>query len=114
MAGHVIRNTSGTAPVPCPCGEARRVITAADGAPFSVHHVTVQGRARPHFHSRLTECYVVLEGEGEIQLDEERFAIGPGDMVLIPPLTRHAASGDLRLLNIVSPPFDPSDEHPAG
>lgn len=106
----VIRNFEDVEPTACPCGQARRAITGADGAPVSVHRVTIDREAKPHHHERLTEVYIVLRGEGEIVLDGEARAVRPGDVILILPGVVHAARGDLEILNVVSPPFDPADE----
>lgn len=111
--GPFIRNVSDVAPVPCPCGEARRIVTGADNDRVSIHRVSINGEARVHYHERLTEHYVVLEGTGEIELDGVRHAVGPGDVVAIPPGTHHALRGHFEILNIVTPPFDPEDEHEA-
>src|SRR4051794_7966172 len=40
-----------------------------------------------HWHSAEEECFVILDGEGEMQLGEERFAVGPGTVVARPPAT---------------------------
>ncbi len=107
----IIRNRNDVAPVRCPCGDAWRVLTREDPTPVGVHFVSIQGSASVHYHKETTETYVVLEGEGEIELDGERHPIGPGDVILIPPETRHAAHGRLMIINIVHPSFDPADEH---
>ncbi len=108
---YVFRKLQDVAPVACPCGQARRIITGSDNDQLSVHRVTISGAAKVHYHERLTEFYVILEGSGEIRLNEERVAIGPNDVVMIPPGTRHALDGEFEIINIVCPPFDPSDEH---
>ena len=106
----LIRNVDDVTPVPCPCGEARRIITGADTPDLSIHRVRIQGEAKAHYHKRLTEYYHSLSGEGEIEIDGVPHPVRPGDTVMIPPETRHALRGDFEILNIVSPPFDPGDE----
>jgi mannose-6-phosphate isomerase-like protein (cupin superfamily) len=106
-----IRKADDVDPVPCPCGQARRIVTSADGAPFSVHRVSLSGDAELHYHEGLTECYVVLEGSGEMILESKRYPVEPGDVIYIPPRVPHALRGDMEIVNIVSPPFDPEDEH---
>lgn len=108
--GYLKRNFDEVEPVACPCGEARRAITSADNERLSIHRVRISREARKHHHTRLTEYYVVLSGEGEIEINDERVAVRPGDVVMIPPGTRHVARGELEILNIVTPPFDPADE----
>lgn len=98
------------AAIPCPCGQARRAFAEVEDAPASVHLVEIKADARVHYHRRMTEIYVVLEGEGEIELDGERFPVRPMTAVMIQPGCRHRAIGPLKLLNIPIPPFDPTDE----
>lgn len=95
--------------IDCPCGLTRRAF-ATPGGPASVHLVEVSAAARTHYHRRMTEIYVVIEGEGEIELDGQRFPLKPLTCVLIPPGCRHRARGRLRLLNVPIPAFDPADE----
>lgn len=98
------------AAVKCPCGETRRAfLDDADGV-ASLHVVEITADSRVHYHKRLTEIYYVLEGEGHMELDGERHAVQPGDAILIKPLCRHRAVGQLRVLNIPIPAFDPTDE----
>jgi len=108
---YVIRKLDDIAPVPCPCGEARRILTGADNALLSIHRVTVSGAAKVHYHERLTEYYVVLSGSGRILLNDESLPVEANDVIMIPPGTRHALDGAFEIINIVCPPFDPSDEH---
>ncbi len=56
---------------------------------------------------------MILSGVGEMELDEERVAVSPGDVVMIPAGTRHALRGEFEIVNVVQPPFDPADEFPA-
>ncbi len=93
----------------CPCGSARRAFRDVE-SPASVHLVDVKVDAQTHHHQRTTEIYVVLEGEGELELDGVRVPVRPLTAVLIRPGCRHRAIGDLRILNIPIPPFDPADE----
>lgn len=96
--------------VACPCGEARRAFRDVPHAPASVHLTDIQADSRTHYHRGMTEIYVVLEGEGTIELDGQSFALRPLTAVLIRPGCRHRAVGRLRLLNIPIPAFDPADE----
>ena len=95
---------------PCPCGTARRAFALDTQNAASVHLVDIAADARPHYHKVMTEIYVVLEGEGEIELDGVRHPLRPLTTVYIRPGCRHRAIGRLRLLNIPIPAFDPADE----
>lgn len=96
-------------PIECPCGTTRRAFVD-EGAGGSVHLVDISVDARVHYHKRLTEIYYVLEGRGEMELDGQRHPVAPGDAILIRPGCRHRAIGQLKVLNVVIPAFDPEDE----
>jgi len=97
-------------PVRCPCGYARRAFADVPDAPASVHIVDIEEDSRVHYHKVMTEHYIVLEGEGHIELDGERFPLRPMMSVMIRPGCRHRAVGKMRILNIPVPAFDPDDE----
>jgi mannose-6-phosphate isomerase-like protein (cupin superfamily) len=96
--------------VPCPCGEARRAFGDVPGTPASVHVTDIRADSRTHYHRRMIEIYVILEGAGQLELDGQLFLVKPLTAVLIRPGCRHRALGSLRLLNIPIPAFDPADE----
>jgi quercetin dioxygenase-like cupin family protein len=52
----------------------------------------------------------VLEGEGVLEADGQVFALKPLTTVMIPPGCIHRAVGNLRIINVPMPPFDPADE----
>lgn len=114
MPRYALAQLDALEPRACPCGAARRAFADQPGAPASVHLVEIKRDAEAHFHTRTTEIYVVLEGEGWIELDGERLPVRPMTTVMIRPGCVHRAVGPLRLLNLVVPPFDPADEHLAG
>ena len=93
----------------CPCGFARRAF-AEPGNAASVHLVDIQQDSRTHYHKRMTEIYLVLEGEGHMELDGELFAVRPLTAIYIQPGCRHRALGKLKILNIPIPAFDEQDE----
>jgi mannose-6-phosphate isomerase-like protein (cupin superfamily) len=97
-------------PVSCPCGQARRAFAMPENKAATVHLVEISADARPHYHKRLTEIYLVLEGEGHLELDGEMVPVKPLTTVMIKPGCRHRAVGVLKVIDIVVPPFDPADE----
>jgi mannose-6-phosphate isomerase-like protein (cupin superfamily) len=67
---------------------------------------------RWHRLDAITERYVILEGRGRVEIGDLRPQdVGPGDVVLIPPLCRQRITnigiGDLVFLAICSPRFMP-------
>jgi mannose-6-phosphate isomerase-like protein (cupin superfamily) len=94
----------------CPCGHARRAFAVAGNDVATLHLVDISVDARTHYHKRMTEIYLVLEGEGFIELDGERVPVKPMTSVLIKPGCRHRAVGKMRIVNVPIPAFDPADE----
>ncbi|HEY3069380.1 MAG TPA: cupin domain-containing protein [Gaiellaceae bacterium] len=65
-----------------------------------------------HYHARTEEIYVVLEGDGEMEVDGDRERVGPEAAVLIPPGAWHQiAAGDhgIRFLCCCAPPYSDDD-----
>ena len=97
-------------PVRCPCGWSRRAFASPENTLSTVHLVEILEDARTHYHKKLTETYVILEGEGWLELDGERIPVKPLTTIRIQPGCRHRAIGKLKVLNFVIPAFDPEDE----
>src|SRR5687768_17632551 len=106
MNKYLVTQLDTLAPLRCPCGWTRRGFADAPDAPATVHVVEAEVDARTHYHRRLTEIYIVLEGEGFLELDGEKIAIRPLSAVMIQPGCRHRAIGRLKFLNVVIPAFD--------
>ena len=97
-------------PVPCPCGQARRAFDVPENTTATIHLVDIAEDSRTHYHKKMTEIYLVLEGEGHMELDGQTFPLRPMTSVMIKPGCRHRAIGKLRIINIPIPAFDPEDE----
>ncbi len=97
-------------PVRCPCGFARRAFATPDNTVATMHLVDIQVDSRVHYHKKMTEIYLVLEGEGFMELDGERIPVGPLTSIFIKPGCRHRAVGKLKIVNVPIPAFDPHDE----
>jgi mannose-6-phosphate isomerase-like protein (cupin superfamily) len=100
------------AAVPCPCGTARRAFADVADFPATVHQTEISADALAHYHRRLTEVYYILEcgPDAQMQLDDQLVPLAAGRAILIPPGVRHRAIGTMKVLVIVFPKFDPSDE----
>ena len=110
MKNYLISQLDELDPVRCPCGLSRRAFHSPDNKVATVHLVDIQEDARSHYHKHLTEIYVILEGEGFLELDGEMISVRPLTSVLIKAGCRHRAIGKLKILNIPVPAFDPADE----
>ncbi len=75
-----------------------------------MHLVEISEDSRAHYHKRMTELYVVLDGEGEMELDGRRIPVKPMSAIYIKPGCRHRAIGKLRIINVPIPAFDETDE----
>lgn len=96
-------------PVSCPCGMARRAFGDLNGV-ASLHMVEISKDSETHYHKEMHEIYLVLEGEGFIELDGEKIPAKPMTAVFIKPGCRHRAVGKMKIINIPIPAFDPEDE----
>jgi mannose-6-phosphate isomerase-like protein (cupin superfamily) len=110
MSNYAIAQLDEIDPKRCPCGHARRAFAEIPAAVASLHVVNIEADSRVHYHKRMTEIYLVLEGEGEIELDGQRFPVKPMTAIYIKPGCRHRAVGKLKIINVPVPAFDETDE----
>jgi mannose-6-phosphate isomerase-like protein (cupin superfamily) len=96
-------------PVDCCCGTTRRAFADLPDAPASAHYLDVRDEPTTHYHLKTTEIYVVLEGEGFLELDGEQLPVKPLSAVMIRPGCRHRAIGRMKILNIPVPKHDDDD-----
>lgn len=94
----------------CPCGFTRRAFVADDNSVATLHLLDVESDAQVHYHKTLTEIYLILQGQGHLELDGELVPVRPMTAVMIQPGCRHRAIGQLRVVVIPVPAFDPQDE----
>jgi mannose-6-phosphate isomerase-like protein (cupin superfamily) len=99
--------------VQCPCGIARRAFAEREEVPGTVHLTQISQDAREHYHQDHTEVYIILEcSDGAaIELDGQSHPVQPQTAILIPPGVRHRACGQMTVLILCTPNFDPADEH---
>ena len=110
MPNYAVVQVNELAAKPCPCGSAQRAFVEMPEAVASMHIVNIQVDARTHYHKRMTEIYLVLEGTGEMELDGERLPVKPMTAIYIKPGCRHRAVGKFKIINIPIPAFDETDE----
>lgn len=94
----------------CSCGTARRAYIDPENSLASVHLVDISRDSRSHYHKHHNEIYLVIEGEGHLELDGDVVPVKPMTTVLIKPGCRHRAIGNMRIVNIPIPSYDPDDE----
>ena len=110
MPNYSIAQLDELAPTRCPCGFARRAFADSPSNVASMHVVDIEADSQTHYHKKMTEIYLVLEGEGQMELDGKLFSVKPMTAIYIRPGCRHRAIGKLKILNIPVPAFDEKDE----
>jgi mannose-6-phosphate isomerase-like protein (cupin superfamily) len=110
MPNYMIADLAAMPAVKCPCGSAQRAFATPDNSTATLHLVDIQEDSRTHYHKRMTEMYLVLEGEGQMELDGKLFPLKPMTAIFIKPGCRHRAIGKLKIVNIPIPAFDETDE----
>jgi mannose-6-phosphate isomerase-like protein (cupin superfamily) len=110
MSGYIVAQLDEIEGVKCPCGLSRRAFVADDNPVATLHMVDITEDSRVHYHKKLTEIYLILEGEGVMDLDGDEVPVKPMTAVFIKPGCRHRARGRLKIVNIPIPAFDPDDE----
>ena len=82
---------------------------------YSFAHAVVKPGLTTYLHSLTTsEVYYILEGKGEMQIDEEKQILEVGDTVYIPPNSKQCIKNildtDLKFICIVDPAWKEEDE----
>jgi mannose-6-phosphate isomerase-like protein (cupin superfamily) len=110
MPGFQIVQLDEIPPTHCPCGVTRRAFADSTENVASLHVVEIKADSRTHYHKHMTEIYLVLEGEGAMELDGQIVPVKPMTAVYIRPGCRHRAMGKLKIINVPVPSFDERDE----
>ncbi|MDH4242026.1 MAG: cupin domain-containing protein [Phycisphaerae bacterium] len=111
MANYMIAQFDDIEAIKCPCGFSRRAFVSPENTVATMHIVDIEQDAKVHYHKKLTEIYLVLEGEGQMELDGEMMPVKPFTAIFIKPGCRHRAVGKMRIVNVSIPAFDPEDEY---
>ena len=110
MPNYIIAQLDEIPPTRCPCGFARRAFASPENSVATLHLVDIEQDSETHYHKKTSEIYLILEGEGSIELDGKIFPVKPMTAIFIKPGCRHRAIGALKILNIPVPAFDIEDE----
>jgi mannose-6-phosphate isomerase-like protein (cupin superfamily) len=82
----------------------------------SLAHAILPPGSSSRLHALATcEVYYILSGSGDMEIDGEIRAVGPGDCIVIPPnakqrLHNRSTTEPIVFLCIVDPAWQPSDE----
>ncbi|OPY37406.1 MAG: Cupin domain protein [Methanoregula sp. PtaU1.Bin051] len=91
-------------------------VSGAGKAGCSIAHAVVPAgeSTLPHRLRTSTEIYYILSGTGRMRIGGEVKEVGPGHIVMIPPLAvqhiENTGTADLCFLCIVAPPWRGEDE----
>jgi mannose-6-phosphate isomerase-like protein (cupin superfamily) len=110
--GYLIRSLQEAPTVPCPCGQSTRPLTRAETDVCNLHVTFIQDSTR-HYHRECTEVYLILEGQGQMELNGDVVEIAPGMVVYIEPYTRHRlwSREGVRTVVFGVPALRPEDEY---
>ena len=86
MARYMIADLERVEPVPCPCGYARRAFNDPSNNVATLHIVDIKTDAEVHYHKKMTEIYLILEGE---LIESDGTVLKKGDFVSYPPASYH-------------------------
>jgi len=116
----IVLNIAEQKPFTTKDGSTIRSILDAANAPvqhqsLAEARLTEEGATQAHYHLLSEEFYFILEGRGEMALDGNTRAVGPGDAILIPPGAWHSIASKspsgLRFLCCCSPPYSHEDTY---
>jgi mannose-6-phosphate isomerase-like protein (cupin superfamily) len=68
------------------------------------------GHFEEFYHKKSIYTYFVLEGTGTFYLDGKRISVKFADVVTIPPMTKIYFLGEMKLLLITTPAWQPQHE----
>jgi len=108
--GYQIRHLNEMDTVKCPCGFTRRAFAVPENPLATLHMVDITEDSQSHYHRKLSEIYLIISGTGFMDINGQRIPVKPLDTLFIERGCRHRAVGDLRIVNIPIPSFDPEDE----
>lgn len=82
---------------------------------YSVAHAVVtSGKGSLPHALKTSEVYYILEGEGEMHVNEESAHVHAGQVIVIPPnatqYIHNTGTSDLKFLCLVDPAWRPEDE----
>lgn len=102
QAHFLLRDPADVAPWAETCGQIRPLIEEQDGAAAEVHHVVIN-QAKLHFHAQTDEFYYIIDGSGQMVLDDQQIEVHQGMVVYVPRGVKHKAIGKLTVLTVCIP-----------
>lgn len=72
------------------CGMRRDLVAPDEDEPLQFHYMRIHDSTK-HYHRKTIEYYYVVEGTGEMELDDETVPISKGDLIVVPTGVRHTS-----------------------
>lgn len=69
------------------------------------------GHAEEFYNDVSTFSWFIVEGSGTFVVNDQPFAVGPKDLIIVPPKHRVYYYGKLKMVLSVTPAYDPQHEH---
>jgi mannose-6-phosphate isomerase-like protein (cupin superfamily) len=85
-------------------------IYGADVPSGFVYEETERGHFEEFYDMESTFTWFIIEGRGTFVIDDEKFEVGPKDLVVVPPNKRVHYFGKLKMLLCTTPAFNPKNE----
>ena len=83
MKNYIVEQMDEIESTQCPCGTTRRAFVSPDNPVATIHMVDISKDSRVHYHKKLNEIYLILEGEGHMELDGELVPVKPMTSIFI-------------------------------
>lgn len=98
------------------CGQAVRELVQIGEHGSIAHVITLRNQeTRKHYHTRFTEIYYILQGNGLMILGMDEWHLTKGQLIVVKPQTHHKLRNigidEIHYLIFSVPAFDPTDIH---
>lgn len=80
-----------------------------EGHQISFAKMELRAPQRTSLNRKSDIYYYILKGEGTFTFDENRIEVKEGDMVYVPKNTKYRDAGEMTMLGIAIPRFDPKE-----
>lgn len=75
--------------------------------------IIIPKEVKAHYHADHTEQVIILSGEADMMLGEQKLHIKAGDVIIIPKATKHSvmvtSTEPLKIISVQAPYFDGTD-----
>ncbi len=75
-----------------------------------IYEETKKGHFEEFLNTRSTFTWFIIEGKGTFVINDEKIEVEAKDIVSVPPNHRMYYLGDLKMILLTTPAFDPKDE----